>query len=56
VAEDKFTCAACGGTFDKEWSDDDAMREANDNGFLDKPEPLVLICDDCYNEAMDLYG
>lgn len=27
---DRFTCEHCGGTFEKEWTDDEAQAEADD--------------------------
>ena len=49
---DEFTCDCCHGTFEKAWSGEEAMQEAEDNGFLDKPTPLAIVCDDCYVEIM----
>ena len=47
---DEFTCAQCGGTFDKEWSDEEALAEAAENfGEIDDP---VVICDDCYKRMI----
>ena len=47
AAASQFTCAHCGGTFEKEWSDDEAMAEAAAN-WGDKLEDPVPVCDDCY--------
>ena len=50
-----YTCAHCGETYDlvndETWSDEMAMAEAADNGFLDTG-PTAVICDDCYQEFM----
>lgn len=44
-----FTCARCGGTFDKGWTDEEAAAEANDLFPAAVNEhPLAVICDDCW--------
>lgn len=46
--EETFTCDACGRTFPKAWSEDDALAEA---AALYPPELLTdaaVICDDCF--------
>jgi hypothetical protein len=47
--EPLFTCAACGGTFAKGWSDAEAKAEADAIGFRDQS---VTVCDPCYVEMM----
>lgn len=46
-----YTCARCGGSFEKTRSDEEAMAEARQ---LWTPEtmahPQALICDDCFQE------
>ena len=49
---DTFTCAACGGTFDKGWSDDEMWAEALVHGF-DPHDQNVLVCDDCFEPVME---
>lgn len=47
----KFTCIKCGETFDKAWSDADAMADANarfPEGDI-SPDP---ICGDCYGDFL----
>lgn len=48
----EFKCDACEGTFihDDEFTDADALKEYEENGFID--EEKVSICDDCYNIVM----
>jgi hypothetical protein len=47
-----FTCAACGGTFEKGWSDEEAAAEALEVwGPLD-PDDEATVCDDCYKAIM----
>ena len=42
-----FTCAQCGGTFEKEWTDEEAQAEAEETFGTDLVNP-VLVCGDCY--------
>jgi hypothetical protein len=46
-----YTCAHCGGEFEKSRSDEEAMAEADS---LWTPEtmtdPQAVICDDCFRE------
>lgn len=45
-----FTCAVCDGTFEKEWTDEEAMAEATGifgDQLGDDPE---VVCDDCFNK------
>ena len=44
----EYTCAVCHQTWEKGWSDDEAMLEFK-NDFGDIPlNVCVIICDDCY--------
>lgn len=43
----KFTCSACGGTFNSCWSDEEALAELR--ATFDVPvTECVAVCDDCY--------
>ena len=44
-----FTCAMCGETFQKEWSDEEAQFEAGENGL--SVDECGLVCDDCYKKT-----
>lgn len=49
---DTFTCAICGGTFAKGWSDEEANAEAQGIFGVDnasKSQEMAVICDDCFN-------
>lgn len=46
---DKFTCAVCGETFDKGWSDEEALAEL-DKTFGVPVEECSAVCDSCYNK------
>ena len=49
---DTFTCARCGGTFPKGWSDEEAAAEA---AAIFTPAELAatdVVCDDCFRLFM----
>lgn len=55
LKENEFQCAHCDGVFGKEWSDEEALKEAEE--IFGKPveewkDTPVVICDDCF-EAMN---
>ena len=45
-----YKCAQCGGTFDKGWTDDEALAEKSANGFDELD--CAVVCDDCYKTIM----
>ena len=50
-----FTCALCGETHDKGWSDAEAAAEAEGNfpGIdVTDPDEAGVVCDDCYEYLM----
>ena len=51
---ESYTCGRCGGTFEKTWSDEEALAEAES---LWTPETMAdeqaVICDDCFREFME---
>ena len=51
---DKFTCAQCGGVFNKGWSDAEAEAEYHKIMMPEVPpdEPVDEVCDDCYQQFM----
>lgn len=53
-AHPSFTCAECGGEFEKEWSDEESLEEARVNGFDPDNEETVVVCDDCYRKIMEV--
>lgn len=50
-AGDTYTCAACGGVFEKGRSDDDAMLESKTLWGDLAPADLCVICDDCFERG-----
>ena len=51
---DTYTCASCGETFEKGWSDEEALEESAEQ-WGDLPhDALAVVCDDCYQKMMGL--
>lgn len=42
-----FTCDACGGTFEKGWSDGEALAEARQTFTADELRDPAVVCDPC---------
>lgn len=56
MTHDTFTCFKCGGTFDKDRSDEDAMAAMlKTDGPLYPGETVGILCDDCYQEYRRWY-
>lgn len=46
-----YKCAACGGVFEQEWTEEEAQAEAvRDFPGMDTQDPnqSAMVCDDCY--------
>ena len=53
MADNKeFTCARCGETFEKAWTDEEAATERKQNWPGWKEEDCDVICDDCHKVFM----
>lgn len=50
--QNQYTCAQCGETFDKGWSDDEALAELGTTWAI-PIEDCAIVCDDCYNMMMN---
>ena len=48
---DTYTCSSCGRTFEKEWSDEQAMQEYEEMWGNYSGETAV-VCDDCWHYIM----
>jgi hypothetical protein len=51
-----YTCAQCGGTFETNWSEADAVMEFQE-AFTERErsmdaDPPAQVCDDCYRDMM----
>jgi hypothetical protein len=50
----EFTCADCGETYNKAWSDEEAHAEREENFPGLRQEDAVVVCDDCYRNSLGL--
>jgi hypothetical protein len=50
----EYKCAACGGVFEKGWSDEEALAEL-DETFGVPVECCDIVCDDCFHEIRKEY-
>ena len=51
-----FVCDNCGGTFPKEWSDEEAEKESQKIFGKIEPEEQATVCDDCFKEIVADYS
>lgn len=53
LKDNEFRCRMCNGIFEKDWSDAEAVAEAESNGFdpLEAPDNYGMVCDDCYKKT-----
>jgi hypothetical protein len=51
-----FTCAACGGTFLKDWSDDEALSEKEKSIGNVPLDCCSLICDVCHDQMIEAFS
>jgi uncharacterized protein with PIN domain len=49
--DNEYRCAACGGIFEKGWSDEEAAGELAST-FKVPADDCSLVCDDCYKLMM----
>jgi hypothetical protein len=53
---DKFVCASCGRTFEKLWTDADALEESRTLFGLYPRDDLVQVCDECFRRIIEQLG
>ena len=55
-APNTFRCAQCGGVFEKAWTDAEAAVECATlwDKELDAGEPFAQVCDDCFQQFMQV--
>ena len=46
---ESFTCCCCGVTFNKCWSDQEAMAELR---RISAEPPVAVVCDDCWRSKL----
>lgn len=51
-SKDTYTCAECGGEFEKGWSDEEAKAEFGAEFTSHDLDDAALVCDDCYKKIM----
>ena len=52
----EYTCASCGATFEKGWSDEESAAE-REEVFPGLPESeCALVCEDCYRALNIAFG
>jgi hypothetical protein len=44
----EYQCVICKGIFEKCWSDEEAMKEYNENFPNESKEKIKVVCDDCW--------
>lgn len=50
-AGDTYVCENCGGTFESDWGEDEALAETSQLfGFLPVEDDRAVICDDCFKQ------
>jgi rubredoxin len=52
MTENTYKCAACGGVFEKAWSDEEAIKESTALWENLSEEESEVICDSCFQGAM----
>jgi hypothetical protein len=45
-------CALCGEEFDKAWSEEEAIKEMEQNFGTTDTKGMAEICDDCFKKVM----
>ena len=60
---EEYTCAHCGGTWEKAWTDEEAKAESKELGLWIEPEDrqtaddeMVIVCDDCFQAMQSWYA
>lgn len=51
MTSEQFTCAACGETFNKGRSDEEALAESRLIWGATPPPEMCVICDDCFQKG-----
>lgn len=50
IKENEYQCANCGEIYEKGWTEEEALKEKEEN-FRDIPiNKCAVVCDDCYKK------
>ena len=49
----EYTCDDCSETFEKTRTDEEALKELEDNFGVIPKDQRAIVCDDCYNKIMN---
>jgi hypothetical protein len=52
MSDNTYTCAMSHQTFEKEWTDEEALEELTRNFGLSTVEDCAIVCDDCYKKVV----
>jgi DNA-directed RNA polymerase subunit RPC12/RpoP len=53
MKEREYQCDGCGNIFIADWSESDALKEKESNGWGDMDhKTMARVCDDCYLKIM----
>lgn len=52
IKPNEYKCDACGGVFERGWSNEDAKQEYKDKFGMEVREDDGIVCDDCYKQMM----
>lgn len=55
ISPTEYTCAHCGETYEKGWTDEEAAAEKTQNWGEISMDHCAVICDDCYQKFMGWY-
>lgn len=57
MRENEYECAECKGVLKKGWSEEEAVKEKEENnwGNMDS-RSMAVVCDDCYKKIMDQFN
>jgi hypothetical protein len=50
VGPNQYRCDACGGVFDKGWTEEEALAELAEVFLGFDKEECAVVCDDCYKK------
>lgn len=53
MKKNEYKCDGCGGVFEKDWSEEEALKEKEENGWGDMDiSAMAQVCDDCYKKII----